>query len=106
VIGRRSAFAFKGKNEDLRLIGRTLGVAHLLEGSVRKAGTHVRIAAQLVKASDGSQVWAETYDRELKDIFAVQDEITRSATRPCWPAPWGVGTRRLRSSSAIWKPIR
>ena len=75
VIGRTSSFAFKGKNEDLRTIGKTLGVNHILEGSVRKAGNEVRITAQLINAANGSHVWSKTYDRELNDIFAIQDDI-------------------------------
>jgi TolB-like protein/Tfp pilus assembly protein PilF len=75
VIGRTSSFQFKGHNEDLRKIGETLNVAHILEGSVRKSGEKVRITAQLIRASDGSHVWSESYDRKLGDIFAVQDEI-------------------------------
>ena len=75
VIGRTSSFQFKGKNEDLRVIAGKLGVDHLLEGSVRKEGNRVRITAQLIKASDGSHLWSETYDRTLDDIFKVQDEI-------------------------------
>jgi len=76
VIARTSAFAFKGKHEDVRDIGRQLGVEHLLEGSVRKAGKRLRITAQLVKASDGSHLWSERYDREMEDVFAIQDEIS------------------------------
>src|SRR5688572_29298633 len=78
VIGRNSSFHFKGKTGDSRAIGQALGVAHLLEGSVRKAGDRVRIGLQLVNAADGSQRWSETYDRELKDIFAVQEEIAKA----------------------------
>lgn len=75
VTGRTSSFQFKGKNEDLRLIAAKLGVANLLEGSVRKAGNRVRITAQLIKAANGSHLWSETYERTLDDIFAVQDDI-------------------------------
>ena len=75
VAGRTSSFAFKGRNEDLRLIGDTLGVAHILEGSVRKAGATVRITAQLIQVDDGFHLWSETYDRKLTDVFAIQDEI-------------------------------
>ena len=75
VAGRTSSFAFKGRNEDLRLIGETLGVSYILEGSVRKAGNTVRITAQLIQVEDGFHLWSETYDRELNDIFAIQDEI-------------------------------
>jgi TolB-like protein/Tfp pilus assembly protein PilF len=75
VIGRTSSFQFKGRNEDLRVIGEKLNVAHILEGSVRKSGEKVRITAQLIKAADGSHLWSESYDRKLDDIFAVQDDI-------------------------------
>ncbi len=80
VVGRSSAFQFKGKNQDLREVGRKLGVANVLEGSVRREGNHVRITAELIKADDGFQLWSQTYDREINDIFAVQDEIARAAT--------------------------
>src|SRR4029077_8859670 len=73
VVGRSSAFQFRGKNEDLREVGRKLGVANILEGSVRRDGNHVRITAELIKADDGFQLWSQTYDREIKDIFAVED---------------------------------
>jgi TolB-like protein len=75
VAGRTSSFAFKGENQDLRRIGDLLGVEHILEGSVRKSGTTVRITAQLVKVEDGFHLWSDTYDRELIDVFAIQDEI-------------------------------
>jgi TolB-like protein/class 3 adenylate cyclase/cytochrome c-type biogenesis protein CcmH/NrfG len=75
VIGRTSSFAFKGKNEDLRNIAKQLDVAHLLEGSVRKDGNKIRVTAQLIKAIDGSPMWNQTYDRDLKGIFELQDEI-------------------------------
>jgi len=76
VAGRTSSFAFKGKNDDLNAIGKLLRVSHILEGSVRKSGTRVRITAQLIKVDDGFHMWSETYDRELDDIFAIQDEIS------------------------------
>jgi len=81
VIARTSAFAFKGKDEDMREIGRKLNVAHLLEGSVRKAGNRIRITAQLISVNDGSHLWSQSYDREMEDantIFAIQDEISLS----------------------------
>ncbi|MDT7814577.1 MAG: hypothetical protein QOJ42_4493 [Acidobacteriaceae bacterium] len=81
VTGRSSAFQFKGKSEDVRDVGRTLGVANVLEGSVRREGNHVRITAELIKTDDGFQLWSQTYDREIKDIFAVQDEIALAATQ-------------------------
>jgi len=80
VAGRTSSFQFRGRNEDLRKIGEQLGVDHILEGSIRKANNRVRITAQLVTASDGFHLWSESYDRELTDIFAIQDEIARSIT--------------------------
>ena len=75
VAGRTSSFAFKGQNDDLRRIGEALGVSHILEGSVRKAGAEVRITAQLIQVDNGFHLWSETYDRELTDVFAIQDEI-------------------------------
>jgi TolB-like protein len=75
VAGRTSSFAFKGQNDDLRRIGDLLGVEHILEGSVRKSGATVRITAQLVQVEDGFHLWSETYDRELINVFAIQDEI-------------------------------
>jgi len=81
VTGRTSSFAFKGRNEDLREVGRLLSVANVLEGSVRKAGNRVRITAQLVKASDGYHLWSDTFDRELDDIFAIQQEIAEQVTQ-------------------------
>jgi len=80
VVGRSSAFQFRGKNEDLREVGKKLGVSNVLEGSVYRDRYHVRITAELVKADDGFQLWSQTYDREMKDIFAVQDEIARATT--------------------------
>lgn len=78
VIARTSAFAFKGKQEDIRSIARTLGVGHIVEGSVRRAGSRVRIGAQLIAAKDGTHVWSERYDREMADIFALQDDIAQA----------------------------
>lgn len=76
VVARTSSFSFKGKNEDMREIGKKLNATALIEGSVRKAGSRVRITAQLINAADGTHYWSETYDRELKDIFEIQDEIS------------------------------
>ena len=78
VAARTSAFAYKGKNENLATIGRTLGVTSVLQGSVRRAGNKVRVTAQLMNAGDGFQLWSERFDRDLEDIFAIQDEIARS----------------------------
>ena len=78
VAARASAFSYKGKNESLATIGTTLGVANVLQGSVRRAGNRVRVTAQLMNARDGFQLWSERFDRDLDDIFAIQDEIARS----------------------------
>ena len=78
VIGRTSAFAFKSKNENVGRIAQALGVAYVLEGSVRRAGNRVRVMAQLLSTSDGSHTWSERYDRQLTDIFAIQDDIAQS----------------------------
>jgi serine/threonine protein kinase/Flp pilus assembly protein TadD len=80
VTARTSAFAFKGKDIDVREIGQKLNVASVLEGSVRRAGNRLRITAQLVNAADGYYVWSETYDRGIADVFAVQDELSRAIT--------------------------
>ncbi len=76
VIARNSTFTFKKQNVDIREVGRKLGVRHVLEGSVRRAGSRVRINVQLIDAVSGGHVWAERYDRDLADIFRVQDEVT------------------------------
>ena len=80
VIARSSAFQFKGQNRDVRSVGQALGASHLIEGSVRQAGNRVRITAQLVRAGDGVQLWSENYDRELTDVFAIQEEIALAIT--------------------------
>jgi TolB-like protein len=80
VAGRTSSFQFRDQSAGLQYIGEQLGVDHILEGSIRKANNRVRITAQLVTASDGFHLWSETYDRELTDIFAIQDEIARAIT--------------------------
>src|ERR1700726_653634 len=78
ISARTSAFSFKGKSDDLRTIGEKLKVTTVLEGSVRRAGDRVRITAQLSDVQNGYQLWSERYDRELKDIFDVQDEIAKA----------------------------
>jgi adenylate cyclase len=78
VIARNSSFTYKGRNVDVRQVGRELGVRYVLEGSVRKGGNRIRITAQLVEAETGNHLWAERYDRALGDVFAIQDEITKS----------------------------
>jgi serine/threonine-protein kinase len=81
VIARTSAFAFRGKEQDIRGIAEKLGVSTVLEGSVRRSGSRIRVTAQLINAADGSHLWSERYDRELSDIFAVQDEISAAIGR-------------------------
>jgi adenylate cyclase len=80
VIARNSSFAYKGKPVDVKQVGRELGVRYLLEGSVRRAGGRVRVTAQLIDAASGAHIWADRFDRELTDIFAVQDELTEKIT--------------------------
>ena len=81
VIARTSSFAFKGKNEDMRSIAKALGVANLLEGSVRKAGMELRVTAQLIRASDGVHLWSESYERKLTDVFRVQQDIAAAVAK-------------------------
>jgi adenylate cyclase len=86
VIARNSCFTYKGKSVDVREVGRELGVRYVLEGSLRKTGNRARISAQLIEASTSKHVWAEPYDRDLADIFTVQDEITEAVTMAIVPA--------------------
>lgn len=85
VIARNSSFTYKGRAVDVKQVGHELGVRYVLEGSVRKVGSRVRIAGQLIDAEDGSHLWAERYDRELTDVFALQDEITVSVVAAIEP---------------------
>jgi hypothetical protein len=86
VIARNSAFTYKGKAGDAKNIAREFGVRYLLEGSVRRAGDRVRVTAQLIEAATGGHLWAERYDRDLVEIFAVQDEITGAVSGAILPA--------------------
>jgi TolB-like protein len=81
VTARTSSFSFKGKNEDMRVIGEKLGVDNLLEGSIRKDGKSLRITAQLINSKDGAHLWSQTYDRELSGVFALQEEIAKDVAR-------------------------
>ena len=81
VIGRISSFQFKGKTGDLRKIGQALGAAYIVEGSVRKSGDHVRVAAQLIDSRDGAHRWSQTYDRSMQDVLSVQEEIALGLVR-------------------------
>jgi adenylate cyclase len=94
VIARNSCFTYKGRAIDVKQVGRELGVRYVLEGSVRKAGDRIRVAAQLVEAETGIHDWAERYDRDLTDIFALQDEITQAVTIAVAPAIAGAEQRR------------
>ena len=86
VIARNSTFAYKGKSVDLKEVGRDLGVRYVLEGSMRRAGQRVRISSQLINTATGTHLWAERYDRDLTDIFAVQDDITSRVAAAIEPA--------------------
>ena len=81
VTARTSSFAFRGKEQDIRRIAETLGVSNVLEGSVRRAGSRIRVTAQLINAEDGYHLWSERYDRELTDVFAIQDDIAQAIAR-------------------------
>ena len=94
VIARNSTFTYKGRAIDVREVGRELGVRYVLEGSLRKAGNRIRVTAQLVEAETGNHVWAERYDRDLADIFAVQDEISQAVTVAVAPTIDGAERRR------------
>jgi TolB-like protein/Tfp pilus assembly protein PilF len=100
VAGRTSSFAFKGNNQDLRQIGEALGVEHILEGSVRKSGAKVRITAQLIQVDDGFHLWSETYDRELDDVFAIQDEIASAILEQLKAALIGIESEPVIEASA------
>jgi len=86
VIARNSCFTYKGRVVDVKEVGRELGVRYVLEGSLRKSGNRIRVTAQLVEAETGKHIWAERYDRDLADIFAVHDEITEAVTIAIAPA--------------------
>lgn len=121
VIARHSSFAYKGQAVTLRQVGRDLGVRHMLEGSVRKAGKRLRISAQLIDAASDHHLWAERYDRDLEDIFAVQDEVARAVAAALAVALKPDEGRRLsrpptenveaydiylRTRAALWPPTR
>ena len=111
VVARNSSFAYKNKSPDVRIVGRELGVASVLEGSIRRAGNRVRITAQLIDAATGGHLWAERYDRDLTDIFELQDEVTlqivealkvklRPAKRHFWPTAVPAMSKRMTVSCA------
>ncbi len=100
VIARNSSFTYKARTLDVKQIGRELGVRYVLEGSVRKAGKHVRITGQLVQADNGMHVWAERYDGDLSDIFALQDEMTASVVGAVVPSLQNAEIERARRKPA------
>ena len=103
VISRTSSFQFKGKTEDLRNIGRQLGVAYVLEGSVRRSGERLRVTAQLINSRDGTHLWSQTYDRDLSDVLKMQDEIAVALVRALQieVSGEGIGSRpALRNTEA------
>lgn len=110
VIARNSSFTYKGRAVDVKQIGQELGVLYVLEGSVRKAGNRVRIAAQLIDASSGHHVWAERYDRDLVDIFSVQDEITERVAGAIEPEMLKIEGGRVATRAATnlnaWDLVR
>jgi TolB-like protein len=101
VIGRTSSFQFKGKNEDLRAIGVKLGVAYVLEGSVRKSGNRVRVAAQLIDSKDGTHRWSGTYDRDMGDVLELQEEIAAGLVRALQIT---IGADGMQSRHALANP--
>ena len=103
VAGRTSSFAFKGKTLDFAEIGKKLGVRYVLEGSVRKAGKRLRITAQLIKCSDGFHLWSERFDRDLDDVFAIQDEIAHAVTDKL-RVTLGVGPTRTPGGTEMPRP--
>jgi serine/threonine-protein kinase len=101
VTARTSSFAFRGKEQDIRNIAQALDVQHVLEGSVRRSGNRLRVTAQLIKASDGYHVWSERYDRELEDVFAIQDDIARSISEALRIALGAVPSRQRRHTPTL-----
>jgi len=111
VIARNSSFSYKGKSPDVRQVGKELGVHYLLEGSIRKVGNRIRVTAQLIDSLTGSHLWGERYDRELADIFAIQEELTRRIVAAIAPeverAEWSRAERkRSRNLSAYDHALR
>ncbi|MBV8804196.1 MAG: winged helix-turn-helix domain-containing protein [Sinobacteraceae bacterium] len=105
VVSRTSAFSFKGKNVDLRLVGKQLNVRTVLEGSVRRADNRLRITAQLVNAEDGYFVWSTRYDREIKDVFAIQEEIARAIVERLKMTFPAVGSLQSRTAAHSGQPM-
>jgi adenylate cyclase len=104
VSSRTSSFVFKGKDVSIPTVVKELGVSTVLEGSVRRAGDHVRITAQLIETDGDSHLWSETYDREMKDVFAIQDDIARSIAEALQVA-LGPKERRALQNIATTDPV-
>jgi adenylate cyclase len=100
VIARNSAFTYKGRAVDVRQVGRELGVRYVLEGSVRRAADRVRITGQLVEAETGRHIWADRFDSELADVFALQDRVTEAVAGAIEPRLWGAEVERARRKPA------
>jgi adenylate cyclase len=98
VIARNSSFTYKGRSVDVKQVAREMGVRYVLEGSVRKVGNRLRVTAQLIDATTGNHIWAERYDREVSDLFAVQDEITQSVVATIEPELYRVENLRIQST--------
>ena len=94
----------RAKQEDIRKIAEALGVANILEGSVRKAGNRIRVTAQLIDAADGSHLWSERYDREMTDVFAIQDEISQAIAEKLRVRLAGGSLRLSSVTRRMWKP--
>ena len=101
VMARTSSFAFKGRNLDVRAVGEQLGARYVLEGSVRRAGPRMRITAQLIDATEGHHLWSERYDRDVSDVFAVQDEITAAIRDALSERLLGIGPARHQQTPSI-----
>lgn len=104
VPARTSSFSFKGKQATVGEIGRALGVTHVLEGSVRKSGEHLRITAQLVRADNGFHLWSQTYDREERDVFAVQDDIAHAVAEQLKITLFGAASAPVQSTTVTQRP--
>jgi serine/threonine-protein kinase len=101
VMARTSSFAFKGRHLDVRTVGEQLGARYVLEGSVRRSGPHMRITTQLIDAAEGHQLWSERYDRDVSDVFAVQDEITAAIRDALSERLLGIGPSRRHATPSI-----
>ena len=100
VIARNSSFTYKGRAVNVKQVARELGVRYVVEGSVRRSGSRVRVTAQLIDAETGNHIWAERYDREVNEVFAVQDEITTAVVTAIQPAVADAEMQRRSAKAA------